>query len=97
MREASHRLGQKCAARLMSFESTQGVSKRRSPSRPRRNTPKAPPASDRVKRSFAATAPNSLWVADITHIPLMAGAHYLSVIIDVFSRRIVGWFMRDSQ
>lgn len=45
---------------------------------------------------FAATAPNQLWVADITYIPTMAGLLYLAVVLDVFSRRIVAWCMRDA-
>jgi putative transposase len=43
-----------------------------------------------------ATAPNQLWVADITYISTMAGFLYLAVVLDVFSRRIVGCCMRDT-
>ena len=49
------------------------------------------PAPDRVKRDFTAAAPNELWVADITYIPTLAGFGYLATVLDVFSRRIVGW------
>lgn len=45
------------------------------------------------EREFAATAPNQLWVADITYVPTWAGFLYLAVVLDVFSRRIVGWAM----
>jgi putative transposase len=48
------------------------------------------PAEDLVHREFAATAPNQLWVADITQIPTWAGILYLAVVLDVFSRRVVG-------
>ena len=96
LREAGHRVGQKRVARLMRHEGIQGVSKRRGPARPRREIPEAPPAPDLVKRAFTATAPNQLWVADITYIPTMAGFLYLAVVLDVFSRRIVGWCMRDT-
>jgi putative transposase len=51
----------------------------------------AAPAPDLVKRSFRAEAPNTLWVADITYVPTWSGFLYLSVVIDVFSRRVVGW------
>jgi len=51
---------------------------------------------DLAKRAFRATAPNQLWVADITYIPTMAGFLYLAVVLNVFSRRIVGWCMRDT-
>lgn len=96
LREAGHRVGQKRVARLMRYEGTQGVSKRRGPARLRREIPEAPPAPDFVKRTFTATAPNQLWVADITYIPTMVGFLYLAVVLDVFSRRIVGWCMRDT-
>ena len=53
----------------------------------------AAPAPDLVKRSFRAEAPNTLWIADITYVPTWSGFLYLSVVIDVFSRRVVGWAM----
>jgi putative transposase len=54
------------------------------------------PAPDLVDRNFVAKAPNTLWVADITYIPTWAGFLYLAVVLDVFSRRIVGWSMSTS-
>ena len=53
----------------------------------------ARPAPDLVERNFVAAAPNRLWVADITYIPTWAGFLYLAVVLDTFSRRIVGWAM----
>jgi putative transposase len=44
-----------------------------------------------VERNFAADRPNQLWVADITYVPTAAGFLYLAVVLDAFSRRIVGW------
>ena len=46
---------------------------------------------DLVDRNFTATAPNQLWVTDLTYVPTWAGAAYVCFIIDVFSRTIVGW------
>jgi len=46
---------------------------------------------DLVKRHFVADAPNQLWVADMTYIPTWAGFIYLAIVLDVWSRRIVGW------
>ena len=46
---------------------------------------------DRVDRNFAAAAPNRLWVADFTYVPTRTGTVYVAFVIDVFSRRIVGW------
>jgi len=50
-------------------------------------------APDLVDRNFTADQPNMLWVADITYIPTWAGFLYLAVVLDAFSRRIVGWSM----
>ena len=50
-------------------------------------------APDLVERNFTAEAPDRLWVADITYIPTWAGFLYLAVVLDAFSRRIVGWSM----
>lgn len=51
------------------------------------------PAGDLVDRNFYAHEPNALWVADITYVPTLAGFLYLAVVLDAFSRRIVGWAM----
>ena len=53
-------------------------------------------APDLVERNFTAEAPDRLWVADITYIPTWAGFLYLAVVLDAFSRRIVGWSMATS-
>jgi putative transposase len=53
----------------------------------------ARPAPDLVQRDFAVTAPDRLWVADITYVPTWAGFLYLAVVLDAFSRRVVGWSM----
>jgi len=53
----------------------------------------AKPASDLVERNFTAAAPNRLWVADISYIPTWAGFLYLAIVLDAFSRKIVGWAM----
>jgi len=57
--------------------------------------PATPPAPDLVERDFTATAPDQLWVADFTYIRTDQGFLYLAVVIDVFSRMIVGWSMRN--
>lgn len=50
-------------------------------------------ALDKVDRRFSAEGPDRLWVADITYVPTWAGFLYLAVVLDVWSRRIVGWAM----
>ena len=53
------------------------------------------PAANLLQQDFRATAPNQKWVADITYLPTQAGWVYLAVIIDLFSRKVVGWSMSD--
>ncbi len=55
------------------------------------NATVAPP--DLVDRKFTATAPNQLWVADVTYVPTVQGWLYLACVTDVFSRIILGWSM----
>lgn len=57
--------------------------------------PDAVPAPDLVDRDFTATAPNQLWVADFTYVRTGQGFLYLATVLDVFSRKIVGWKMSD--
>ncbi|MBB4264386.1 transposase InsO family protein [Bradyrhizobium sp. CIR3A] len=54
-----------------------------------------PIAPNLIERHFAAAAPNRIWLADITYIPTAEGWLYLAAIMDLFSRKIVGWAMRD--
>jgi putative transposase len=96
LRDAGERVGKKRIARLLRRDGLAGVSRRRGPARPRRTAPETPPAPDLVRRVFTATAPNQLWVADITYVPTAAGFLYLAVVVDVFSRRVVGWAMRTT-
>ena len=88
------RVGRKRVARLMRQARIQGVHRRRKVATTRRNRAESV-APDLVRRRFTADRPGRLWVADITYIPTGAGFLYLSAIIDVWSRRVVGWSMRD--
>ena len=85
-------VGRKRVARLMRTAGIAGVSRRRGPRTTRRDV-RARPAPDRVERRFEADKPNRLWVADITYVPTLAGFLYLAIVLDVFSRRVVGWSM----
>jgi putative transposase len=88
-------IGRKRVARLMRELEIQGVSRRRG--RVRTTTPdaKAPPAPDLVKRDFSAERPDQTWVADITYVPTYEGWLFLAAVMDLYSRKIVGWSMRD--
>ena len=55
-----------------------------------------PIAPNLIARDFRATAPNRVWLADITYIPTSEGWLYLAAVMDLFSRKIVGWAMRGS-
>lgn len=54
-----------------------------------------PIAPNLIARDFTAPAPNRVWLADITYIPTAEGWLYLATVMDLFSRKIVGWTMRD--
>jgi len=84
-------VGRKRIARLMSRSGIAGVTRRRFVTTTVRDGGRQAP--DLVDRNFAAAAPDRLWVADITYIPTWAGFLYLAVVLDAFSRRIVGWSM----
>jgi putative transposase len=85
-------VGRKRIARLMRAQGLAGVSRRKSTRTTRRDL-NARPAPDLVDRDFTAPGPDQLWVADITYIPTWAGFLYLAVVLDAWSRRIVGWAM----
>jgi putative transposase len=84
-------VGRKRIARLMRTAGIAGVSRRRRAPVTTRRDPERHPARDLVRRNFMAERPNELWVADITFLPTLAGFLYLAVVLDAWSRRIVGW------
>ena len=92
LQEQGVSIGKKRVARLMKQQGLKGVHRRKWPVTTKR-AERERPAPDLVEREFRADAPNELWVADITYVPTTAGFLYLSVVIDVFSRRVVGWSM----
>ena len=92
LRAAGVQVGCKRVARLLKQAGLQGVSRRKWPATTMRAAADRP-APDLVDRHFTADRPNQLWVADITYLPTWAGRLYLAVVLDVWSRRIVGWAM----
>ena len=89
------RHGRKRIARLMRVAGLVGACHRKGGPTTTRRDQEARPAPDLVDRNFKARAPDQLWVADITYVPTMSGFLYLAVVLDVFSRRIVGWSMQN--
>ena len=92
LKEEGEHVAEKRIGRLMKEEGIAGVSRRRKVFTTRRDLD-ARPAPDLVDRKFSASGPNQLWVADITYVPTRSGTLYLAVVLDVWSRRIVGWAM----
>jgi len=86
------RVGRKRVARLMRAASLRGATLRRYVVTTQTDSG-ARPAADLVERQFYAEGPDRLWVADITYIPTWSGFLYLAMVLDVYSRRVVGWAM----
>ena len=83
-------------ARLMRSHGIRGISRRRGftvTTRSSRHDAKAP---DLVQRKFEADGPNQLWVADMTYVPTWAGFIFLAVVLDAWSRRVVGWAVGET-
>jgi putative transposase len=91
LRARGERYGRKRVARLMRSAGLVGASHRRGGPVTTHRDDSSRPAPDLVDRNFTASGPNQLWVADITFIPTAAGFLYLAVVLDVWSRKVVGW------
>jgi len=89
-RRAGLEVGRDQIARLMRREGIRGASRAK-----KRFTTRADPtavrAPDLIKRDFTATRPDATWVADFTYCSTWSGIVYIAFVVDVFSRRIVGW------
>jgi putative transposase len=84
----------KRVARLMHVHGIQAKQRRRYKITTRAN-PRRPVAENLLKRDFTAGRPNQKWVADITYVSTHDGWLYLATVLDIFSRKIVGWSMSD--
>jgi putative transposase len=92
LRDDGWLVNHKRVGRLMSLDGLQGASRRRK-WRTTKRAKDARPAPDLVERDFAVNGPDQLWVADITYVPTWSGFLYLAVVVDAWSRRVVGWSM----
>jgi len=90
LRGLGHDVARCTIERLMAQMDISGVTRGKTP-RTTIADEKAQRPADLVDRHFAAAAPNRLWVADFTYVPTRTGTVYVAFIIDVFSRRIIGW------
>jgi putative transposase len=92
LRSIGTRCSRKRVARLMGEDGLRGCLRGRRRGTTRRGNG-APPAEDLVKRDFRATDVDKVWVADITYVATREGFLYLAFVLDVHSRRVVGWAM----
>jgi putative transposase len=92
LKAQGERVAPKRVGRLMQEAGLEGASRRRRTFTTQRAAD-ARPAPDLVDRNFKADGPDQLWVADITYVPTWPGFLYLAVVLDVWSRRVVGWAM----
>lgn len=95
LRATGSRHGRKRIARLMRSAGLTGASRRRQGVTTTRRDKDARPAPDLVDRDFTALGRGKLWVADITFVPTANGFLYLAVVLDAWSRKIVGWSMAN--
>jgi putative transposase len=95
LRRQGHAVARCTVERLMRTAGLRGLTRARGP---RTTVPGTGPdtRSDLVERAFTATGPDQLWVADITYCRTFSGWVYAAFLIDVFSRRVVGWQLSRS-
>jgi transposase InsO family protein len=94
LREAGYRIGKKRVARLMRQEGIRGKCKAKYKTTTKSN-PSRPVESNVLKQDFVADTLDHKWVSDITYILTQEGWLYLAVVLDLYSRRVVGWAMSD--
>jgi len=92
LHEQGQRISRKRVARLMREAERRAKGKRYRIVTTRRDS-SHPVAPNLLQREFTATEPNQKWITDITYIPTAQGWLYLAVILDVYSRLVVGWSM----
>ena len=94
LRDEGIRVSDRRVARLMRERNIQGATRRKGFTTTIRDRD-ARPAPDLVDRNFTAPGPDQLWVADITYVPTLAGFLFVAIVLDAFSRRVVGWAMAN--
>ncbi len=87
-------VGRHRVARLLRLHGLRSVSRRRAWTRPALAAP-ALVVANTLRRQFVATRPNQKWAGDITYVPTRQGWRYVAVLMDLYSRRIVGWAMDE--
>lgn len=90
LRAAGHRVARKRVARLMRQDGLRGRHRRRFV-RTTQSKHKFPIARNVVARQFEVSAPNQVWVSDLTYLRTQTGFVYMAIVLDLFARRVVGW------
>lgn len=94
LKEDGQRVGRKRVARLMKAAGVRGKSKRKFKTTTN-SKHKRPKVDNLVKQNFSVPTPDTLWGSDITYIPTREGWLYLAVILDLYSRKVIGWAFSD--
>ncbi len=97
LRDRGIRCGRKRVVRLMQALGLSALPKKRRKPQTTKSDPNARFAPDRLNRDFTAEAPNTKWVSDCTMIPTQEGWLYLAVVLDLYSRHVVGWAMGSTE
>jgi len=95
LRAEGHAISRKRVARIMRQHGIQARAPRRSRACTTDSKHSLPVAENLLDQNFGANRPDQVWLADITYIPTGEGWLYLAVILDLFTRKVVGWAMRD--
>lgn len=96
MRALGRRIGRNRVARLMRLAGLRGLAALPRRVRTTDSRHSYPIAPNRIGRNFTASAPNQVWLADLTYIPTGEGWLYLAALIDMHTRKVVGWAMRET-
>ena len=96
LRRTGSRVSKHRVARLMRTAELRGKSHRRGRVSTTNSKHGEPRNVNLLERDFTASEPNQKWLSDITYLPTMEGWLYLAIVLDVFSRRIVGWAFSSS-
>jgi putative transposase len=94
MRKAGYPISENRVARLMRIQGIRGKAKRKFKTTTT-SKHQRPRVENLVKQDFQTCEPNRLWVSDITYISTLEGWLYLAIILDVFSRKVIGWAFSD--
>jgi putative transposase len=95
LKEQGIKVCENTVAKLMKQAQIAGKIKRRFVPRTTDSAHAHPIAANRLQQDFAAVAPNEKWACDITYIPTAGGWSYLAVVLDLFSRKVVGWSIQE--